>query len=25
MSFQCPIGSPLFVASIGDSNAAFLD
>ncbi|OJA08168.1 hypothetical protein AZE42_13302 [Rhizopogon vesiculosus] len=25
MSFECPIGSPLFVASIGDANAAFLD
>ncbi|OAX31392.1 hypothetical protein K503DRAFT_660131, partial [Rhizopogon vinicolor AM-OR11-026] len=25
MSFERPTGSPLFVASIGDSNAAFLD
>ncbi|OJA18144.1 hypothetical protein AZE42_13038, partial [Rhizopogon vesiculosus] len=25
MSFEHPTGSPLFAASISDSNAAFLD
>ena len=25
MSFERPTGTPLFVATIGDSNAAFLD
>ncbi|OAX34559.1 hypothetical protein K503DRAFT_833021, partial [Rhizopogon vinicolor AM-OR11-026] len=25
MSFERPTGSPLFITSIGDSNAAFLD
>jgi len=25
MSFECPTGTPLFVASISNSNAAFLD